>query len=197
MTRPTHVGLLSFTMMTLGSILIATLAGCASETAPATPTAPAVLAGTPEPSAGASPSTDSTPQPTPSPVPTATSSPVPKPITFARITRGAFLKVVVDPERYAGRGYVVWACITQFDATTGTERFRADSSNRRERDWGGNGENSFFAGTASRLADYVAGDVVSMHVAPIGTVADHAPQGVSVLRLPLFEVETIKRQGSC
>jgi len=47
----------------------------------------------------------------------------------------AWRKIVKNPDNRYGKGYQVWACITQFDAAAGTETFRADATYKKLTYW--------------------------------------------------------------
>lgn len=57
-------------------------------------------------------------RPKPTPAPAAT--------TYAKLTARQWLKIAKDPDAYAGRTYVVYGVVTQFDAATGRDTFRAN-----------------------------------------------------------------------
>jgi hypothetical protein len=132
---------------------------------------------------------------------TATADPTPapgsRPRTYARLAKRAWQKLVKSPDRSTGRGYVVWGCITQFDAATGADSFRAQASHRRERYWYTNGVNAYFVGTEPQLDDVVEDDIVRMDVISLGSFSYDTQIGGSTT-VPLFEVVRIRRErGSC
>jgi hypothetical protein len=92
--------------------------------APATP-AP-TEAPTAEPAATAAP-----PTATPAPTAKATPVPTPKPMAYGKLSDRAWAKLVKSPDRYTGKGYELWACISQFDAATGDDMFRGQAHNKR------------------------------------------------------------------
>jgi len=156
-----------------------TRTGPAATMAPATPgpTAPPTLAPTPEPTA----------EPTPTPAPK---------VTYATLASRAWAKVVKSPDTYLGKGYVLWGCITQFDAATGADSFRAQASYKNQEWWYTDGVNAFFNGDEARLADFVADDIVYMKVVSLGSFSYDTQNGGNTT-VPLFEVVSIKRKGSC
>ena len=131
-------------------------------------------------------------EPTPEPTPEVT----PAPIVYASLTSRQWAKVMKDPDAYLGSTYKVWACITQFDAATGADSFRAQGSYRNETYWYTNGTNVLFTGNEDALADYVANDVVFMRVTSLGSSTYQTTLGGSTT-VPLFEVDTIQAKGSC
>jgi hypothetical protein len=76
---------------------------------------------------------------------------------------------VKSPDKYVGKGYHLWACITQFDAATGADTFRADASNKKEEYWSLDGDNSLFNGDENRLSAFVTDDIVVMNVTALGS----------------------------
>lgn len=71
-------------------------------------------------------------EPYPDPSPTTAAArvtpkaiPAPRP-TYARLTARQWSKIAKDPDAYTGRTYVVHGVVTQFDAATGRDTFRAN-----------------------------------------------------------------------
>lgn len=141
-----------------------------------------------------------TPEPTPEATPDPTAEPTPAPtiapITYAKLTSREWSKVVKAPDNYAGKGYQVWACISQFDAATGTDSFRAQASYAKQEYWYTDGANTLFSGTTDQLADFVQDDVVFMKVLSLGSFSYDTQIGGNTT-VPLFEVVSISRKGSC
>lgn len=171
-------------MRGLTLILVAVLlAGCGGAVAtqqftPATPS-PAII----------------TSDPTEAPQVNPASIPLPK--SYATLSKRNWQKLVKSPDSYIGKGYKLWACITQFDAATGDAEFLAQASYRRETYWALNGDNAAFVGVAATLADYVEGDVVTMSVMSLGSFSYDTQAGGNTT-VPSFQVVKIKRQkGSC
>ena len=104
--------------------------------------------------------------------------------------------MIKSPDRYIGKGYVVWACITQFDAATGDDSFRGEASNKNREYWFSDGENTYFSGDTDRLADFVTDDVVVMNVTSLGSYTYDTTLGGSTT-VPWFYVDKITRKGSC
>lgn len=184
------------------------IAGCAGTPAPT----PITIYVTPEPTALAMASTQlATPAPTasptavptiaptlaPTPKPTAAPTPRPTPkMTYATLSNRAWAKLVKSPDTYTGKGYVIWACIFQFDAATGTEGFLAQAANKKLSYWFSDGENASFTGTAAKLADFVEDDVVYMKVVSEGSYSYDTQAGGNTT-VPQFRVVSISRKGSC
>lgn len=123
--------------------------------------------------------------------------PTDPPMTFAKLTSRQWARLVKAPDDYTGNGYVVWACITQFDAATGDDAFRAQASYAKIAYWYSDGTNAYFSGTGSGSLDpFVQNDVVLMNVVALGSTTYTTTLGGSVT-VPEFEVEKITRKGSC
>jgi hypothetical protein len=140
-----------------------------------------------------------TPEITPEPTPEITPKPTPKPtpVSYVALTSRAWALLVKAPDNYTGKAYKVYGCITQFDAATGTEQFRAQASYQNEDYWYTNGANALFSGVESKLADYVEGDIVSMKVMSLGSYSYDTQNGGNTT-VPLFMVVSIARlPGSC
>jgi len=131
------------------------------------------------------PTQAATPQPTPTP----------QPVGYRELTNRQWAQLVKAPDDHAGDRVVVWGCITQFDAATGPDQFRANATNKRLRYWY-QGDNSYFAGTGSQLAEFVADDVVRMNVTVLGAYTYETTQG-GYITVPSFEVDAIERRGGC
>ena len=95
------------------------------------------------------------------------------------------------------KGLQALGCISQFDAATGLDSFRAQASYRNETYWYSDGVNAFFSGDEAMLADFVAKDVVAMTVLSLGSYSYDTQNGGN-MTVPMFQIVTIKRiSGSC
>jgi hypothetical protein len=157
-----------------------------------TRTSTATLSPTPE--STVEPTAEPTPEPTPEP--TLAPTPKPKPVSYAKLSDRSWAKVVKSPDNYIGKSYVVYACVTQFDAATGDDTFRGQASNKNREYWYTDGENALFTGSAARLDDVVTDDVVVMNVTSLGSFTYDTQIGGSTT-VPWFEVKKITRKGSC
>lgn len=157
-------------------------------TAVATPTA------VPDPTPTATP--EPTAEPTAKPTAKPTPEPTPVPISYATINARTWAKVVKSPDNYLGKGYKLWACITQFDAATGADTFLAQASYKSQSYWYLYGENAIFTGDESRLADFVEGDRVAMSVLDLGSFSYDTQIGGNTT-VPSFDIVKITRTGSC
>jgi hypothetical protein len=155
---------------------------------------------TAEPSLDAAiePTAELTPEPTPEPTPDPTPAPTPKPkpVSYAKLSDRTWAKVVKSPDRYLGKTFVVYACVTQFDAATGDDTFRGQGSNKRREYWFSDGDNAMFTGTATQLNDIVTDDVVVMNVRSLGSYSYDTQIGGNTT-VPRFQIDKITRKGSC
>lgn len=185
--------------------LALTLAGCgAAAISPVPLTAanptPIIIYVTPAPAASPRPATAPAPTPKPTAAPTAAPTPRPTPrptaIAYKALSSRAWSQLVKSPDSYTGNHYVVWGCITQFDAATGLDSFRALASYKKQAYWYTDGVNTFFNGDASKLAPFVQDDIVEMRVTSLGSYSYDTQNGGNTT-VPLFEVNRIIRRGSC
>jgi hypothetical protein len=153
--------------------------GCSAQPGAAAITVP------PAPAATVAPADEPGTVPGQRPIPETASS-------YATISARTWALIVKDPDKYFGRGYKLWACITQFDAATGADVFRADASYRNEPNWYLANDNALFAGDEAKLADFVKGDVVALAVVDGGSYSYDTQIGGSTT-VPIFRVVTIKR----
>jgi hypothetical protein len=105
---------------------------------------------------------------------------------------------VKAPDDYIGQYYKVWGCITQFDAATGAETFRAQASHRNETYWFTTAKNALFSGDADQLAEFVKGDVLLMDVVVIGSFK-YDTQAGGTATVPYFRIDAIPQSqpGAC
>jgi hypothetical protein len=157
----------------------------------------AACSGTSTPSRATTATAAPTAEPTDEPVAEVTvAPPPPKATSYAKPAARDWAKIVKAPDNYIGKGYVVWACITQFDAATGTDSFRADASYKNLGDSWYTGDNSLFNGTTDQLSDFVTDDIVEMNVTSLGSYSYDTQAGGNTT-VPLFQVDKITRKGSC
>jgi hypothetical protein len=160
----------------------------ASQVPQITPSPTAVATATVEPTA--------TLEPTEAPTPEPTAEPTLPPVSYAKLTSRTWSKLVKAPDTYLGRGYYVWACISQFDAATGTDSFRAEASFKKQEYWYLDSDNALFSGSTDQLSDFVQDDIVYMKVLSLGSFSYDTQIGGNTT-VPLFEVISISRKGSC
>jgi hypothetical protein len=128
--------------------------------------------------------------------PEPTVAPPPLPTSYATLTARAWSLLVKAPDNYIGKGYKVWACITQFDAATGLDSFRGQASYAKQAYWFTDGVNTFFTGDEAKLSTFVQDDIVYMTVVAAGSYSYDTQNGGNTT-VPLFQVVSIRRIGSC
>ena len=64
----------------------------------------------------------------------------------------------------------MWGCISQFDAATGDDTFRARASYANQTYWYSDGDNAIFTGDTDQLANFVQDDIVFMDVISLGSL---------------------------
>lgn len=117
--------------------------------------------------------------------------------SYKELSKRQWQRLMKAPDKYTGKRYVVFACITQFDAATGEDSFRGQASSRKQRYWYTDGDNAFFMGNARKLDAFVQGDIVRMKVESLGSLSYETQIGGETT-VPVFSVDAIKRQkGSC
>ncbi len=150
----------------------------------------------PEPSSGVA-ALEGTPAPTPEPTPRPTTKPKPTPRpSYQKLGKRAWQKLLRSPDDHIGERVQVWGCISQFDAATGGDSFRAQALYARTQYWWTDGDNVFFTGDEADLDDFVEDDVVWMNATVLGSYSYDTTIGGNTT-VPLFLVDKIKHKGSC
>lgn len=104
-------------------------------------------------------------------------------------------QVLKNPDAFIGDTIVVYGQITQFDAATGTDSFRAEAYYMNAgSDIYYEGENSYFTGDEEMLRKYVADDIVKMWVTSLGSYSYDTQAGGNTT-VPLFSVDEIELIG--
>ena len=118
------------------------------------------------------------------------------PSSYKMLSKRAFAKVLRDPDSYAGKKYVIYGEVTQFDSATGTDAFRADVASADIRDFGYwiGGDNAIVSAGIADVSDVVEGDIVRMYVEVTGALSYDTQIGGSTT-VPAFEVNIIKVVG--
>lgn len=184
-------------------ILLGVVGACADHDDPATTTSPGarrtIPSGTAQPSPTATVSNPPT-APTTATAAKATTRPSAKPakVTYAKLTERQWLRIAKNPDRYAGKGYVVYGQITQFDSATGDDTFRADVGGVRKYPSYGYVDydtNTILTGDADTLSDFVADDLFRAQVVVVGSYEYETTLGGS-MTVPLLLIKSIKNLGS-
>jgi hypothetical protein len=105
-----------------------------------------------------------------------------------------FALLVKDPDNFTGDQVVLFAEVSQFDAATGTDTFRAQASNSVREYWYSDGSNVVVMGEPDLLADVVEDDIVKMHVTSLGSMSYETQIGGNTT-VPIFAVHIIEVIG--
>ena len=153
-------------------VLLLLLAACSASPGTGSASEPGTATTTSQvtPRAVDTPTVEPTPTPVPTPTPLVcavnehisldkcvanTPAPTPVPVSYAKLTQRAWQLLVKAPDNYTGNAYQVWGCISQFDAATGTDTFRAQASYTKVTYWYSDADNALFTGDETALADFV------------------------------------------
>lgn len=180
----------------LALLMVPSLAGGGNRAT--TPTAaPAVVT----PAAAAGTSTTSAPATTttkaPEPAKTTTTTTAAKPAEYAAISARDFKLLAKDPDAYKGKAYKIYGVVTQFDAATGTDGFRANTGPTKlgEDDWYDFDQNSILTGDKATLAKIVEDDLFEAKVIVSGSFSYDTQIGGNTT-VPAFLVQEITVYGS-
>ncbi|MEV4833176.1 hypothetical protein AB0K05_01545 [Nonomuraea sp. NPDC049486] len=109
-----------------------------------------------------------------------------------------FAKLVKNPDAYTGEKFIIYGEVTQFDAATGNDVFRANSGEKKlqpEYGFTSYDQNSLFAGSKDRLSDVVEGDVFQAYATVLGSYSYDTQIGGNTT-VPSFRVDKIKVYAS-
>lgn len=90
------------------------------------------------------------------------------PATYSSISRRDWQLIEKDPDSHAGEKYIVYGHVTQADAATGTELFRADTGGAKA-DWYDYEVNTIVSADADLVSGVVTDDMVRLYVTIIGS----------------------------
>ncbi|SCL29813.1 hypothetical protein GA0070624_3956 [Micromonospora rhizosphaerae] len=158
----------------------------------AKPVSVSVTSAAPSPTSAASTTAaPSTPPPTAAaPSPTKTTPP-PKPPSYKTLSARQWKLIAKNPDAYLGKTYVVYGRVTQFDAATGSDTFRADVAHRRMADEWDYDTNTMLYGVESDLANLVEDDIFRANVTVLGSFSYDTQIGGETT-VPLLKVDLIK-----
>ncbi|MGW2626934.1 hypothetical protein [Micromonospora taraxaci] len=124
------------------------------------------------------------------PSPTKTAPP-PKPPSYKTLTERQWKLIAKNPDGYLGKTYVVYGRVTQFDAATGTDSFRADVAHRRMAEKYDYETNTILNGSESDLDNLVEDDIFRANVTVLGSF-NYDTQIGSETTVALLQVDSIK-----
>ncbi|WP_181541028.1 hypothetical protein [Micromonospora saelicesensis] len=161
-------------------------AGASSSPAPSpTSASPTTVAPTTAAPTSAAP-TSALPSPTKAAPP-----PKPKPPSYKTLTERQWKLIAKDPDGYLGKTYVVYGRVTQFDAATGTDSFRADVAHRRMAEDYDYETNTILNGSESDLDNLVEDDIFRANVTVLGSFSYDTQIGGETT-VALLQVDSIK-----
>ncbi|SCF16342.1 hypothetical protein GA0074695_3904 [Micromonospora viridifaciens] len=138
----------------------------------------------------AAPTTATPTSAAPSPTKT-TPPPKPKPPSYKTLSARQWKLIAKNPDAHLGEYYVVYGRVTQFDAATGTDTFRADIAHRRMPEKYDYETNTMLSGSESGLANLVEDDIFRAKVMVLGSYSYDTQIGGSTT-VPLLRVDSIK-----
>ncbi|TYB91840.1 hypothetical protein FXF53_29280 [Micromonospora sp. WP24] len=115
----------------------------------------------------------------------------PKPPSYKTLTTRQWKLIAKNPDAYIGKTYVVYGVVTQFDAATGTDTFRADVAHRRMADKYDYETNTMLTGEAADLENLVEDDIFRANVTVLSSFSYETQIGGETTT-PLLMVESIK-----
>ncbi|MEV0723828.1 hypothetical protein AB0I37_13720 [Micromonospora purpureochromogenes] len=126
------------------------------------------------------------------PSPTRTiAPPKPKPPSYKTLGARQWKLIAKNPDAYMGKTYVVYGRVTQFDAATGTDSFRADVAHRRMADEYQYETNTILNGSESDLDNLVEDDIFRANVTVLGSFSYDTQIGGETT-VPMLMVNSIK-----
>ena len=124
----------------------------------------------------------------------ATSSPPPKPKpkpTYKALSERQWKLIAKNPDEHIGETYVVYGVVTQFDAATGDDMFRADVAHKNMAYTYDYETNTLLIGSAEQLKNLVEDDEFRANVTVLGSFTYDTQIGGSTT-VPLLQVDSIK-----
>jgi len=127
----------------------------------------------------------------PSTAPATSATPKPKPVTYEKITAREWKKLAKNPDAYAGKAYIVYGVITQFDSATGDDTFRADVDGVRHSDRYDYETNTILTNISGDVSDLVEDDLFQANVIVVGSYSYETTLGGD-MTVPMLNVMKIK-----
>ncbi|MFI7515708.1 hypothetical protein ACIBVK_19680 [Micromonospora echinofusca] len=120
-----------------------------------------------------------------------TPPPKPKPPSYKTLSERQWKLIAKNPDAYVGRTYVVFGRVTQFDAATGVDTFRANVAHRRMADEYDYETNTLLTGSAADLDNLVEDDIFRANVTVLSAFSYDTQIGGETT-VPLLQVDSIK-----
>ncbi|MBD0841009.1 hypothetical protein [Streptomyces sp. TRM68416] len=111
--------------------------------------------------------------------------------TYDPLTAREWALIAKDPDDHIGEHYVVYGVVTQFDAATGPDAFRADVDGVRHAEAYEYPTNTVLTGDEAALDQIVMGDAFRAKVEVTGTLTYETQIGGSTT-VPQLQVDAIK-----
>jgi len=111
--------------------------------------------------------------------------------TYRTLSPREWKLVAKNPDAYVGRTYVVYGVVTQFDAATGDDTFRADVGPRNMAEVWDYETNTLLTGDAERLRDVVEDDEFRAEVTVLGSFSYDTQIGGNTT-VPLLRIDRIR-----
>ncbi|MGN9778052.1 hypothetical protein ACTMS0_20150 [Micromonospora sp. H33] len=138
----------------------------------------------------AAPTTAAPTSAAPSPTKT-TPAPKPKPPSYKTLSERQWKLIAKNPDAYIGKTYVVFGRVTQFDAATGVDSFRADVGHKRMADEYDYETNTMLSGDSDDLENLVEDDIFRANVTVLGSYSYETQIGGETT-VPMLMVASIK-----
>jgi hypothetical protein len=117
------------------------------------------------------------------------------PANYAPISDRNWSIVQRDPDAHAGEKYVVYGCVTQFDANTGAGTFRANTGGAQQKScWSYSVNTIVVAGSGTDVSKVAEEDLVKMYVEVVKAYTYTTTLGGSTT-VPLVQVNIIQTVG--
>ncbi|MEV4344997.1 hypothetical protein AB0J83_11020 [Actinoplanes sp. NPDC049596] len=114
-----------------------------------------------------------------------------KPPPFKKLTARQWKTVAKSPDDHIGERYVVYGVVTQFDAATGEDAFRANADGVRHAESYDYDTNTLFSGDATTLKSLVEDDQFRAKVTVLGSYSYDTQMGGNTTA-PQLIVESIE-----
>ncbi|GAA3231638.1 DUF4190 domain-containing protein [Oerskovia jenensis] len=114
--------------------------------------------------------------------------------SFTAVDAAAWAQIAKDPEAYVGDKIVLYAEVTQFDAATGSDSFRAGTGAEQPSSPFELDVNTLLSGDRSILADVTVGDVLKVHAIVEGATTYDTVMGGG-MTAPVLEVAAVEDVG--
>lgn len=142
------------------------------------------------------PATTKAPSPKPTQPPKTTTKP--KPVVYAKLTARQWARIAKDPDAHTGESYIVYGVVTQFDAATGTDTFRAEVDGVKHRPEYGYVDyptNTLLTNFSGDVSDLVEDDLFTAKVLVLGSFSYDTQIGGSTT-VPHLQVMSLTVTGS-